>query len=130
MNTSLTEVVAGIIRHNGQYLITKRFDNAHLGGMWEFPGGKIMKGESEKIALQREIKEEVGVDCSVGKLVYETSYHYPDISIKIKFYQCKLLSGEPQPLECAAVKWIEPSELSQYEFPPSDIKLIQILSVG
>jgi len=130
MNTSLTEVVAGIIRHNGQYLITKRFDNAHLGGMWEFPGGKIMKGESEKIALKRELKEEVGIDCSVGKLVYETSYHYPDISIKIKFYQCKLLSGEPQPLECAAVKWIEPSELSQYEFPPSDIKLIKMLSLG
>ena len=130
MRSSLTKVVAGIIKHNGQYLITKRFENSHLGGMWEFPGGKIIKGESEKIALKRELKEEVGIDCSVGKLVYETSYHYPDISINIKFYRCKLLSGEPQPLECAAVKWIKQSELSQYEFPPSDIKLIEMLSVG
>ena len=89
-----------------------------------------MKGESEKIALKRELKEEVGIECSVGRLVYETSYHYPDISINIKFYQCKLLSGEPKPLECAAVKWIKQSELSQYEFPPSDIKLIKMLSVG
>ncbi|MCH7887579.1 MAG: NUDIX domain-containing protein, partial [Candidatus Marinimicrobia bacterium] len=73
MKSSLTEVVAGIIKHNGQYLITKRFENSHLGGMWEFPGGKIMKGESEKIALKRELKEEVGIECSVGRLVYETS---------------------------------------------------------
>ena len=130
MRSSLTKVVAGIIKHNGQYLITKRFENSHLGGMWEFPGGKIMKGESEKIALKRELKEEVGIDCSIGKLVYETSYHYPDISINIKFYYCKLLSGEPQPLDCAAVKWIKQSELLQYEFPPSDIKLIMMLSVG
>jgi len=84
----------------------------------------------EKIALKRELKEEVGIDCSVGKLVYETSYHYPEISINIKFYQCKLLSGEPQPLDCAAVKWIKQSELLQYEFPPSDIKLIKMLSLG
>ena len=130
MRSSLTKVVAGIIKHNGQYLITKRFENSHLGGMWEFPGGKIIKGESEKIALKRELKEEVGIDCSVGKLVYETSYHYPDISINIKFYRCKLLSGEPQPLDCAAVKWIKQSELLQYEFPPSDIKLIKMLSLG
>ncbi|MCH7954364.1 MAG: 8-oxo-dGTP diphosphatase MutT [Candidatus Marinimicrobia bacterium] len=130
MKSSLTAVVAGIIKHNGQYLITKRFENSHLGGMWEFPGGKIMKGESEKTALKRELKEEVGINCSIGELVYKTNYHYPDLSINIKFYQCKLLSGEPKPLECAAVKWIKSSKFSQYEFPPSDIKLIEMLSIG
>ena len=129
MKSSLTAVVAGIIKHNGHYLITKRFENSHLGGMWEFPGGKIMKGESEKTALKRELKEEVGINCSIGELVYKTNYHYPDLSINIKFYQCKLLSGEPKPLECAAVKWIQSSKFSQYEFPPSDIKLIEMLSI-
>ena len=130
MKSSPTAVVAGIIKHNGKYLITKRFKKSHLGGMWEFPGGKIMTGESDQTALKREFKEEVGIDCNVGDLVYETTYHYPDISINIKFYDCELLSGTPKPIECAEVKWIRRSELSQYEFPPSDIKLIEMLSIG
>jgi len=129
MKRSITAVVAGIIKHDGQYLITKRFEDSHLGGMWEFPGGKIMKGENDISALRRELKEEIGIDCRVGKLVYETSYHYPDISINIRFYNCDLLSGAPKPLECAAVKWVKSSDLMQYEFPPSDIKLIEALSI-
>ena len=128
MRSSPTAVVAGIIKQNGKYLITKRFENSHLGGMWEFPGGKIMTGESDLTALKRELKEELGIDCDVGNLVYETTYHYPDISINIRFYECELLSGTPKPLECAEVKWIKRSELSQHEFPPSDIKLIEMLS--
>ena len=130
MKSSPTAVVAGIIKHNGKYLITKRFENSHLGGMWEFPGGKIMTGESDPTALKREFKEEIGIDCDVGDLVYETTYHYPAISINIKFYDCELLSGTPKPIECAEVKWIKRSELSQYEFPPSDTKLIEMLSTA
>ena len=130
MKSSPAAVVAGIIKHNGKYLITKRFENSHLGGLWEFPGGKIMTGESDLTALKRELKEEIGIDCDVNDLVYETTYHYPDISINIKFYNCELLFGTPKPIECAEVKWIERSELSQYEFPPSDVKLIEMLSIG
>ncbi len=130
MKSAPTAVVAGIIKQNGKYLITKRYENSHLGGMWEFPGGKIMTGESDPTALKRELKEEIGIECNVSDLVYETTYHYPDISINIKFYDCKLLSGTPKLIECAEVKWIKRSELSQYEFPPSDTKLIEMLSTA
>ena len=90
----------------------------------------ILEGESDQTALKRDLKEEIGIDCEVGDLVYETSYYYPDISINLKFYNCELLSGMPKPIECAEVKWIKRAELSQYEFPPSDIKLIEMLSIG
>ena len=125
-----TAVVAGIIKYQGEYLIAKRFENTHLGGIWEFPGGKIVEGESDGDALKRELKEEIGIECSVSELIYQTSYEYPDINIHIKFYNCSIMSGVPKPLECAAVRWVKPSELTQYEFPPSDIKLIEILSIS
>lgn len=125
-----TAVVAGIIKYQGEYLIAKRFENTHLGGMWEFPGGKIMKGESDTAALRRELKEEIGIECSVGELVYQTGYEYPAIHVHIRFYECSITSGVPEALECAAVRWVKPSELTQYEFPPSDIKLIEKLSIN
>jgi 8-oxo-dGTP diphosphatase len=121
------EVSAALIFHDGKLLITQRHANAHLGGLWEFPGGKREANETFKQCLVREIQEELGLEISVGKLFEEISHDYTDKSVYLKFFICKLISGEPKPLGCAAFNWIGKPELSDYEFPAADARLLEKL---
>jgi mutator protein MutT len=121
------EVSAALIFRGGKLLITQRHAKAHLGGRWEFPGGKREAGETFEAALVREIREELGVEIAVGELFEEISHTYPEKSVLLKFFLCKLISGEPQPLDCAAVKWIEKSGLDAHEFPAADARLLEKL---
>ncbi len=118
------EVSAALIFRGGQLLITQRHASAHLGGLWEFPGGKREPGETFEQCLVREIREELGVEISVGDLFEEIAHDYPEKSVHLKFFICQLLAGEPQPLECAAVKWIGRAELAAHEFPAADAQLL------
>ena len=95
-----------------------------MGGLWEFPGGKREPGETFEQCLVREIHEELGVEISVGELFEEMTHIYPDKPVHLKFFSCRLLHGEPQPLGCAALKWIGESELNDYKFPDADAKLL------
>ncbi len=126
-NSQLIEVSAALIFRGGKLLITQRHAKAHLGGRWEFPGGKREAGESFEQCLVREIREELGVEIAVGELFEEISHTYPEKSVHLKFFICKLISGEPQPLDCAAVKWIEKSGLDAHEFPAADARLLEKL---
>ncbi len=121
------EVSAALIFRDGQLLITQRHANSHLGGLWEFPGGKREAGETFEQCLVREIREELGVEISVGKLFEEITHDYPEKSVHLKFFICKILSGEPQPLDCAAVKWVGQNELMQFAFPAADAQLLERL---
>lgn len=118
------EVSAALIFRAGQLLITQRHADSHLGGLWEFPGGKRESGESFEACLIREIREELGVAISVGELFEEIAHDYPEKSVHLKFFQCRLLSGEPQPLDCAAVRWVTRNELVDFEFPAADAQLL------
>jgi mutator protein MutT len=124
---SYVEVSAALIFRNDKLLITQRHANAHLGGLWEFPGGKRESNETFEQCLVREVREELGVEIWVGELFKEITHDYPEKSVHLKFFICKLLSGEPQPLDCAAVKWIEKSELAMHEFPAADAQLLEKL---
>ena len=121
------EVSAALIFRDGKLLITQRHAKAHLGGLWEFPGGKREPGETAEECLVREIREELGVAISVGELFEEISHDYPEKSVRLKFFICKLISGEPQPLDCAAVKWIGKTELADFKFPAADAQLLEKL---
>jgi mutator protein MutT len=121
------EVSAALIFRDGKLLITQRHAKSHLGGLWEFPGGKREAGETFELCLIREIREELGVEIAVGKLFEEISHDYPEKSVHLKFFVCHLVAGEPQPLDCAAVKWIENSELTAHEFPAADAELLEKL---
>src|SRR5580698_6479366 len=99
-NTQFAEVSAALIFREGKLLITQRHAKAHLGGCWEFPGGKRETGETFEECLVREIREELGVEIAVGELFEEISHAYPEQSVHLKFFVCKLVSGEPQPLDC------------------------------
>ena len=124
---NLIEVSAALIFRAGKLLITQRHAKSHLGGLWEFPGGKREAGETFEQCLVREIREELGVEISVGKLFEEVRHDYPEKSVRLKFFICKLLSGDPQPLDCAAVKWIEKSGLAAHKFPAADAQLLEKL---
>jgi len=122
------EVSAALIFHGGRLLIAQRHADAHLGGLWEFPGGKRESGETFEQCLVREIREELGVEISVGELFEEITHDYPDKSVHLKFFICRLVSGEPQPLGCAAVKWIQKAQLAAHEFPAADARLLEKLT--
>ena len=126
-NRQFIEVSAALIFRDGQLLITQRHAASHLGGLWEFPGGKREAGETFEQCLVREIREELGVVISVGELFEEIRHDYPEKSVHLKFFICQLISGEPQPLDCAAVKWIDQAGLDTHEFPAADAQLLEKL---
>ena len=123
----IVEVSAALVFRDSKLLITQRHAKAHLGGLWEFPGGKREPGETFEACLVREIREELGVEIAVGQLFEEVRHDYPERSVLLKFFICRLLSGEPQPIDCAAVRWIGQGELDTVEFPAADVQLLEKL---
>lgn len=123
----VVEVSAGLIFRAGRLLITQRHPDSHLGGLWEFPGGKREAGESYEQCLVRELREELDVEVQVGRLFEEITHAYPEKTVRLQFLICRLIAGEPRPIGCAAVKWIECSELGDYVFPAADATLLEKL---
>ncbi|MBI3047548.1 MAG: (deoxy)nucleoside triphosphate pyrophosphohydrolase [Acidobacteria bacterium] len=122
----MTVVVAAVIEEDHHILVTRRQPGVHLAGMWEFPGGKIDPEESHSAALRRELREELGVDADVGELVYETTHAYPDVTVELYFYRCRLI-GHPRPLLGQEMRWVPRAELPTLGFPPADKELIDRL---
>jgi 8-oxo-dGTP diphosphatase len=128
---SLVEVVAALIQdEQGRYLITQRREGSHLAGLWEFPGGKREAGESLEEALRRELAEELSAHFGVGARVETVRWEYPERTIVIHFYRCRLESGTIEPREDQAMAWVAPERLSDFDFPPADRSLIARLRVG
>jgi mutator protein MutT len=121
------EVIAALIFHHGKLLITQRHAKSHLGGLWEFPGGKRESNETFEECLVRELREELDVEVEVGELFEEIFHTYAEKSVHLKFFLCHLESGNPKSLGCAAFKWIERSELAEFEFPAADARLLEKL---
>jgi mutator protein MutT len=121
------DVSAALVFRSGKLLITRRHADAHLGGLWEFPGGKREPGESFEQCLVREIREELGATIAVGELFESVTHAYADKTVRLEFFVCRLIEGEPQPLGCEAMRWISQSELEHYEFPAADARLLEKL---
>ena len=127
MKNKVIEVSAALIFHHGKMLITQRHAETHLGGLWEFPGGKRESNETYEQCLVRELREELGIEVKVGELFEEISHAYPEKTVRLKFFVCKLISGKPRTLDCAAFKWVENAELAEFEFPAADARLLEKL---
>ena len=124
------DVAAALIQDaEGRYLITQRRRGSHLEGLWEFPGGKRDAAEAIEACLARELTEELGARFVVGDKVDTIRWKYPDRTVVLHFYRCRLASGTIEPQESQAMAWVAPQDLSQYEFPPADRELIARLSV-
>ncbi len=125
---TIVPVVAAIIfdtRKN--VLIARRKPHLRNGGLWEFPGGKILPGESPQAALQREIREEMGVTISVDRLFDAVTFAYPRLNILLLAYICHLQDDDWVLRDHDGMAWVPPSELDQYLLSPADIEIIKTL---
>ncbi len=124
------EVAAALVFREGKLLITQRHADAHLGGMWEFPGGKREPGEPFEDCLKRELREELGIEVEVGELLESLTHKYSDRVVHLQFFRCRWARHEPQLLDCADFKWVRREDLTRYEFPAADAQLIQRLQTS
>ena len=120
-------VVAALIVRGGRLLIARRPEGRHMAGRWEFPGGKLEKGESPEDAVEREIREELGLDVRAGRIYQAIAYSYPEKDVLLLFYAASVVSGEPRPVEEAEIRWITLEELDEYTFAPVDAMLVERL---
>ena len=120
-------VAAAIIFRDGKLLITQRHADSHLGGLWEFPGGKREEGETFEQCLVRELREELGVRANVGELFDGLVHVYPEKTVHLKFFLCQLKAGEPEAIGCASFKWVNKAELNDFRFPAADEQLLKKL---
>ncbi|HLX69569.1 MAG TPA: 8-oxo-dGTP diphosphatase MutT [Verrucomicrobiae bacterium] len=126
-NQKSIEVSAGLVFRDGKLLITRRHADAHLGGLWEFPGGKREVDETFEQCLVRELREELGIEVDIGELVEDLTHAYPEKTVVLKFFRCRWKQHEPRAIDCLDFKWVTPGELGDYEFPAADARLLQKL---
>lgn len=120
-------VCAAIISHAGKTLITQRPANKPHGGLWEFPGGKIDRGESPHQSLKRELREELAIEISVGPVIETVYHHYDWGAVLIIAYLCDWQAGDIQHLEVVDHRWLTPGEFSRYPILPADRPILDRL---
>ena len=118
-------VSAAVVRRSGRIMICQRRPEAHNGLKWEFPGGKLEPGESPEQALARELEEELATEVTVGRILDAVFHRYADRDVLVLFYECRIVSGEPVPLDCHAIEWAVPEDLPGYDFAGADAVFVQ-----
>lgn len=114
-------VCAIIVRENRAVLVCQRAPGSHLGGLWEFPGGKVEPGESPEAALIREMREELAIEVRCGRALSPVEWDYGRGAMRLLPYLCRITAGEPRALEHAALRWCCCEEFSALEWAPADV---------
>lgn len=120
-------IAAGIVRKNGKVLITRRKLNGLLGGLWEFPGGKLEKGEEASLACIREIKEETGITAAVSSHLTTVHHAYTHFKIKMDVFYCRFIQGRVHLNGPIDYRWVSIQELNNFAFPKANKKFIPYL---
>jgi 8-oxo-dGTP diphosphatase len=125
MRTVLVAAVA-LVDKDGRVLLARRPAHKAMGGLWEFPGGKVETGERPEAALIRELKEELGIDVAESCLAPLTfaSHAYDDFHLLMPLYVCRRWQGQAAGLEGQELAWVRPLKLRDYQMPPADLPLI------
>jgi len=119
---------AVVFNSHGEVLIAQRREKAMLGGLWEFPGGSLEPGESMEACIEREWKEELGVEIKTGERMMIVRHAYSHFTIELHVHVARLIKGRPRPLECAAVAWTPVGKLRQYPFSRADLHVVEMLT--
>lgn len=120
----MTEVVAALIWQGEKFMICQRPAHKARGLLWEFVGGKVEPGETKEQALIRECREELAVTVSVGEIFMDVVHEYPDLTVHLTLFNAVIADGEPQMLEHNDIRWITPRDISDYEFCPADVEIL------
>jgi 8-oxo-dGTP diphosphatase len=125
----LLVAACALVDADGRVLITQRPEGKQLAGLWEFPGGKVEKGETPEETVVRELAEEIGVETKVACLAPLTfaSHSYEHFNLLMPLFVCRRFWGTPVAKEVAALKWVRPKNLRDYPMPPADAPLIPFL---
>ena len=121
------DVVAAIIIKNDKYFIAQRNRNKHMGLSWEFPGGKVEKGETFETALKREIKEELNIVINIKNKLGEENYKDDKINVKLHYFICSHIDGEIHLNEHEDSAWVTINEFKNYNFAEGDSDIINLL---
>ena len=109
-------------------MIARRLGRLRMGGLWEFPGGKVEAGESDEAALARELREELNIVVTVHEYLGESIHDDGRGPIKLVAYRCTHVSGELMLQDHDAVRYVYPDDFGQYEFAPADVPLLTRIS--
>ena len=125
MSRKLIHVAAAAIRNSkGEFLIAKRADSQHQGGLWEFPGGKVESDEEAVSALGRELHEELGIQVLEARPLIKVPYHYSDKSVLLDVFEVTKYSGDPWGREGQPVQWVRKADLESFSFPAANTPII------
>lgn len=124
----MIHVAVGILANShGEILIAQRPAHTYGGGLWEFPGGKLEENEDVFSALQREFKEEIGIQVHTANPWLKIQYDYKDRKVLLDTWLIKQYTGEPHGAEGQIIRWVKPSEFHQYQFPAGNREIIEKL---
>jgi 8-oxo-dGTP diphosphatase len=124
---TVVDVAIGIVVRESQVLICRRKAGRHLGGYWEFPGGKIANGETAEECVRRELGEEVGLGVKVGRKLDKVEYEYAGRRVRLWPFVCQVINGEAAAKAAEEVRWVEVTELRSYRLPEANGGLVEWL---
>jgi 8-oxo-dGTP diphosphatase len=118
-------VAVGVIRNSlGEILLARRHGDAHQGGLWEFPGGKLEAGETVESALRRELREELGIAVDAASPLIKIAHDYGNKRVLLDVWQVDAFRGEPCGMENQPVRWTPPEALAGLEFPAANRPIV------
>jgi A/G-specific adenine glycosylase len=120
---------AATVREDGRVLVAQRLQDAMLGGLWEFPGGKRQDGETLQEALRRELGEEMDIDVAVGEQIAVVEHAYTHFRITLYAFICRRVAGEPRCLECQDFRWATPEEIRELPMAVTDRQIAETLEL-
>jgi 8-oxo-dGTP diphosphatase len=124
-------VAVGVVRRSdGKILIARRPDHLHMGGRWEFPGGKVELGETVQQALTRELLEEVAIEVEQLQPLVEIQHEYAEKTVLLDTWQVTAFSGEAQGREGQETAWVAVQELNNYQFPDANQAIIAAIKAA
>ena len=123
----MIHVAVGLVLDNDRVFVAQRDQNAHQGGLWEFPGGKVDAGETVEAALSRELNEELGIFVDYAEPVMQIKHDYTDKIVLLDVWQIARYRGEPSGCEGQPVKWLAINELLAEQFPVANQAIVDWL---